>query len=181
MPRRISLPLCRCSPARRVRSPVPSPRRCCTPTRTTSPRASGLRGAPPPGPSCAAATASATTPAPTRTSHGRWSAQPPFAVTDTRIGTAVAPLPLLTVFTTPSLRRPPTITASTRITRLASCRRGTPTSRATSGRSGTSAPTIRTPVGRASTSSAPPTAVRADCESKAFSHSSGSHPKEGQS
>ena len=28
-------------------------------------------------------------------------AQPPFAVTDTRIGTAVAPLPLLTVFTTP--------------------------------------------------------------------------------
>ena len=111
-------------------------------------------------------------------SRARWSAQPPFAVTDTRIGTRARSADARRcVRRRVRPRRRRTTTAWTRTMRSASCRRGMATSRATSGRSGISAPATPTPAAPASTSCAHRTADRPACASPASSRSSGRRPK----
>ena len=103
--------------------------------------------------------------------------QPPFAVTNTSIGIVDAPL----IFSDPFIAAQPDETTNNygvdKTYASASCRRGTPTSRTTSGRSGTSAPATPKRAARASTSCARRTAARTACASKACSRSSGRRRK----
>ena len=129
----------------RARTPARSRRRCSTPTRTTSRRASGSRGACKPGTILRGGYGiSYNSGIVRRRSRGSWSAQPPFAVTEQQHRHRSRSADASRTRSRPPRRATrPTTTASTRTTRSASCRRGTPTSREICGRSGTSAPATR--------------------------------------
>ena len=145
-----------------------------TPTSTTSPHASASPGAPRARPSCAAGTASVTTPARMPPSRARWwrSLRSP-SPTRGSARPSIRSRWRMPFERRARERRRRTTTVSPRITRSASSKRGTATSRATSGRSGTSAPTTPTRAAPASTSFARQTADRRACGSKASSRSSG--------
>ena len=160
-------------PAAPARSPARSRSALVNPTPTTWRRGSAWRGGPRRARSCAAATASASTTAPTPRSRGSWSAQPPFAVTNTSIGTDPTPLNCETALAGAAgddhqqLRRGPRLRSSGAIqTWNIDCH-------ATSARCGPPAPATPTRAARAWTSCARPTAAPTACASRACSRSSG--------